>query len=310
MSTITTQSNNTVMKLGLALQLEITRVIHHALAEDLGISPEAVAKLAGSRTMTEFDLTTTSIVGPAAAATADFVVKQPGVIAGLPIAKQVFETIDPSIQFEIFFEEGSVISQIPTTIARVSGSASTILVAERTALNILQRLCGIATATKQYTDKLTPAGITVLDTRKTTPGMRLLEKYAVHTAGGTNHRIGLFDAVLIKDNHIGIAGSITNAVQKVRAKYRGRPVEVEVTNEAELREALECGAEKILLDNMDPVQIHQSIQIVAGRCFIEVSGGINLSNIDKYLIKGVNAISVGALTHSVRSLDISLEIEA
>lgn len=292
------------------LQLEITRIVHHALAEDLGVSPETIAKLAGTKSLCEFDATTSATVDPKTPATAELVAKQPGVIAALFVAKQVFETVDPATTFEELVPEGSVVSSTPTVIARVKGTAQAILVAERTALNIIQRTCGIATATKQYADKVSKHGILVLDTRKTTPGMRLLEKYAVRIGGGTNHRTGLYDAILIKDNHIRIAGGITAAIKMSRQKHQGTPLEVEVTNQEELQEAIAASAEKILLDNMSPDQIRESVRIIDGRAFIEVSGGVNLSNIDGYLIPGVNAISVGALTHSVRSLDISLEIEA
>jgi nicotinate-nucleotide pyrophosphorylase (carboxylating) len=292
----------------LAMQLEMTRVISNALAEDLGVSPDTVSKLAGTKTLAEFDITTNATVPSNLTATAEFVLKQPGVVCGLSIAQQVFETIDPSIKFESLAGEGQVFDAPPVTIARVQGSAQSILVAERTALNILQRLAGVATATREYSQHAQALHIQILDTRKTTPGMRLLEKYAVQCGGGTNHRIGLFDAILIKDNHVRIAGGITPAIERARAKYPNRAVEVEVTNTNELTLALASKAEKILLDNMTPDQVTDAVRLVEGRAFIEVSGGVNLSNLKSYLIEGVNAISVGALTHSVRSLDISLEI--
>jgi nicotinate-nucleotide pyrophosphorylase (carboxylating) len=190
----------------------------------------------------------------------------------------------------------------------VQGPAQVLLVAERTALNLLQKLSGVATATREYAKLANPHGIQILDTRKTTPGMRLLEKYAVRCAGGTNHRTGLFDAILIKDNHVSIAGGIKQAIQQSRAKYPNRPVEIEVERLDQLTEALDAKAEKILLDNMTPEQIKEAVRLTGGKAFLEVSGGVNLSNLSTYLIEGVNAISTGAITHSVRSLDISLEI--
>lgn len=294
--------------LPLAMQLEIGRVVQHAIAEDLGISPDTVAKLAGTKELTEFDITTYATVPPTETATAEFVLKQTGVVCGLPIAQQVFETIDASIIFETLTTEGQLFDNIPVTIARVKGPAQSLLVAERTALNILQRLSGVATATRQYTKLAEQFGIQILDTRKTTPGMRQLEKYAVRCAGGTNHRVGLFDAILIKDNHVSIAGGITAAIERSRAAFPNRPVEIEVTNFTELNDALKAKAEKVLLDNMTPKQVKEAVLIVGKRAFIEVSGGVNLDNLESYLIEGVNAISIGALTHSTRSLDISLEI--
>jgi nicotinate-nucleotide pyrophosphorylase (carboxylating) len=308
MTTGTPTKTSPATVLPLAMQLEIGRVVQHALAEDLGISPDTVAKLAGTKALNEFDITTHATVPPTQTATAEFILKQTGVLCGLPIAQQVFETIDSGIKFESLAEEGQVFEEIPATIARVKGSAQSLLVAERTALNILQRLSGVATATRQYTKYAQELDIQILDTRKTTPGMRLLEKYAVRCAGGTNHRVGLFDAILIKDNHVSIAGGITAAVERSRATYPNRPVEIEVTNFTELNDALKAKAEKVLLDNMTPKQVKEAVLIVGGRAFIEVSGGVNLDNLQTYLIKGVNAISIGALTHSTRSLDISLEI--
>jgi nicotinate-nucleotide pyrophosphorylase (carboxylating) len=286
----------------------MTRVVHAALAEDLGISPDTVSKLAGTKALIEFDITTNSTVPTSEIATAEFVLKQPGVICGLSVAQQVFLTVDPSITFQTIAAEGQAFEDVPAVIATAEGAAQSLLVAERTALNLLQKLCGVATATRVFADKAQDKGIQVLDTRKTTPGMRLLEKYAVRCGGGTNHRVGLFDAILIKDNHVRIAGGITPAIERARTKYSGRPVEIEVTTLQELEQALQAKAEKVLLDNMSPEMIREAVRINARRAFLEVSGGVNQSNFDSYLIEGVNAISMGALTHSVRSLDISLEI--
>lgn len=308
MTTGTYTKTSTQSALPLGMQLDIARIVQQALAEDLGVSPETVSKLAGTKSLAEFDITTNSTVPAELTASAEFVLKQPGTVCGLPIAKQVFEAIDPSITFEALAVEGQVFEKVPTTIARVHGSAQAILVAERTALNLLQRLAGVATATREYTQYAQSLNIQILDTRKTTPGLRTLEKYAVRCGGGTNHRVGLFDAILIKDNHVRIAGGIKPAIERSREKYPNRPMEIEVTNANELQQALDARAEKILLDNMTPEQVRESVRLTAGRAFLEVSGGVNLGNLKTYLIEGINAISIGALTHSVRSLDISLEI--
>lgn len=269
-------------------------VIRSSLAEDLGDAA---------------DITSAAIVPPEATATAQVVIKQPGVIAGLDIMALVFEMVDSGIEFTKFAADGDEVKEVPFVCAQIQGPAGAILTAERTALNLMQRLSGIATVTARFSRLARQQGISILDTRKTTPTLRALEKYAVLVGGGTNHRFGLFDAILIKDNHIAIAGGVTNAIVLCQKQHKQLSIEVEVTTLEQLKEALAVGVEKVMLDNMSPELIAQAVEIVDGRSFIEVSGGINEQNIEQYLIAGVDAISIGALTHSVRSLDISLEIE-
>ena len=300
--------SRTAPKVHPGLQPSIEKIINRSVAEDLGIDESEVAT-AKAGTLLQYDITSTATVPAGFQTKATIIAKEPGVLAGLNVARAVFETIEPSIIFIVRVEEGSRIDSTPTTVATIEGHAAAIMMAERTALNLMQRLSGIATVTARYVAKAEKHGIHILDTRKTTPGLRALEKYAVELAGGTNHRFGLFDAILIKDNHISIAGGVTAAVQGARKNFPERAIEVEVANKDELAEALALNVEHIMLDNMTPAQVKDSVNIVAGRSFIEVSGGVNLENIDEYLIDGVNAISIGALTHSVRSLDISLEIE-
>lgn len=257
----------------------------------------------------EGDITAQATIPAESQARATLCVKQPGVVAGLAIFERILHKVDASIEFEALVSEGSFIENVPATVARIHGPSRALLGAERTALNILQRLSGIATVARQFTELATPVGIQILDTRKTAPGLRALEKWAVKTGGGTNHRIGLFDRILIKDNHIAIAGGVPQAIAASREKFPKHSIEVEVTNLEQLQEALNGKAETIMLDNMSPTMINQAVAMVNGKAFIEVSGGVNLSNIRDYLIPGVNAISIGALTHSVKSVDISLEVE-
>ncbi len=275
-------------------QVDIDRIVYTALWEDL---------------QGHFDITSQSVVDRQKLVRAEIVLKEPAVIAGIEVISQVFSAVDSRLQFTQLHYDGTRFDRVPVRIASVSGSARAILTAERTALNILQRLCGVATVTRQYTELARPYGIEILDTRKTTPGLRALEKYAVAVAGGTNHRFGLFDAILIKDNHVRLAGGVTQAVEASRQNMPDKPVEVEVCNLSEVSEAVAVKAERILLDNMTPDQVRQSVAEIGGRAYVEVSGGINLSNIKDYLITGVNGISIGALTHSAKSIDISLEVD-
>lgn len=295
------------------LDTDIDRVARTALHEDLGIELES-STLASSaafspEVLQAMDTTTNATADPGARSRAAIIAKSQGVIAGLSAAFKVFQLLEPDVQIRKLCAEGVLLQRTPQRIATIEGSARALLVAERSALNILQRLSGIATVTHQFASKAAPLGIAILDTRKTTPGLRTLEKYAVQVGGGVNHRYGLFDAILIKDNHVALAGGVIPAIQKARASEPEMAVEVEVTNLDELNQALSVNAEKILLDNMSPQQIKDAVRLIAGRSVIEVSGGINFDNIDDYLIEGVHAISIGALTHSVRSLDISMEIE-
>lgn len=281
-------------------QILIDKAIDLAIAEDMGIDNEG-------------DLTSSAIMGDESLASAVVILKEPGVIAGLDIFTRVMNRYSEKIAVEILVAEGSHIDEErlehqPLQIIKLAGPSAKILGAERLALNLIQRMSGVATMTKKFVDKASPFGISILDTRKTTPCLRVFEKYAVASAGGVNHRMGLFDCILIKENHIQVAGGITHAVQLCRRKHPGKPVEVEVTNYKEVEEAVENQAEKILLDNMTPEMVRESIAKIAGRSKIEVSGGINLTNIDKYLIEGIDYISIGALTHSVKAIDMSLEI--
>lgn len=272
---------------------QINLIIENALNEDISTG----------------DITANSIVPADQECSADVVLKEAATVAGLHVFALVMLKCDPNSTFEAFVGEGETIGaeKIPFTIARVSGKARAILSAERTALNLLQRMSGIATMTKRFTASARPLNIEILDTRKTTPGLRLIEKWAVKLGAGTNHRFGLYDKILIKDNHIAIAGGITNAVQKARADNPGMPVEVEVTNIEQLEEALKLSVEHIMLDNMRPEEIKKSVELIDGRAYIEVSGGVRLDNLAQYLIEGVSGISIGALTHSVKNIDISLE---
>jgi nicotinate-nucleotide pyrophosphorylase (carboxylating) len=268
----------------------LERIVHAALAEDIGAG----------------DVTTEATVAADASGTAALVVKEPGIVCGLRVAELTFRALDPEIGFEAFAQDGDSVEG-PAVVARVSGSLRAILTGERVALNFLGRLSGIATLTRQYVDAIAGTGATVLDTRKTTPGLRALEKHAVAAGGGRNHRFGLDDAVLVKDNHLRAAGSISEAVDLVR-RASDLPVEVECDTLDQVGEALEAGADAILLDNMTPHELHQAVLLVGGRARLEASGGVTLDTIRAVADTGVDEISVGALTHSARSLDVSLEL--
>ena len=297
-------------QVALRLEKDLQKVVELALCEDLGIElKDDLQPLLFNEHLLEADVTSSSIVAPGARARALMIAKAQGVVAGLEVAKTVFRTLDPECKVEFLIKEGFEVTTAPTNLARIEGNARALLIAERTALNLIQRMSGIATVARTFAVKAADFGIAVVDTRKTTPGLRTLEKYAVQVGGAANHRYGLFDAILIKDNHIKIAGSVTGAIKLARQKHPKMPVEVETTCEADIAQALEENAEKILLDNMTPDQVRQAVNQIDKRSIIEVSGGVNARNFDSYLIEGVNAISIGALTHSVRSMDISLDIE-
>jgi len=258
----------------------------------------------------EGDVTSNSTIPADKQATATLIAKQDdSIICGLCVAELVFHTVDPTLKFEALVADGSPIKKSPVNIATINGNARAILTAERTALNLMQRMSGIATSTHLYAEKAKPFGIQILDTRKTAPGLRVFDKLAVRLGGGTNHRIGLYDQILIKDNHIACAGGITQAVQSARAMYKDKRIEVETTTITEVEEALACSADIIMLDNMSPAEITRCIEIIQKRARIEVSGGITLDTLNDYLIKGVDFISIGSLTHSVKAVDISLEVE-
>lgn len=254
------------------------------------------------------DITTNAIVALENNARAVLTAKENGVIAGLFVAEKVFKKLDKNIVWKTFTEDGNPVNSM-TAIAEVSGSLSSILIGERTALNFLQRMSGIAAQTKKFTEALIGTKTKILDTRKTAPCLRLLDKYAVKCGGGTNHRIGLFDMVLIKDNHIKAAGSITEAVRKVKNIIQpGIKIEVETTNFDEVKEALSLGADVIMLDNMNSEKMKTAVELINGKCLVEASGNISLENVRQVAETGVDFISVGALTHSVKALDISLNI--
>jgi nicotinate-nucleotide pyrophosphorylase (carboxylating) len=265
-----------------------------ALAEDLS--------LAG-------DITTDAIIPPEEAAAGDFVTRAPGVIAGLQLAEAAFHLLDPQARLETRIADGAR-APANAVVARVTGKARALLTAERVALNFVGRMSGIATLTRQYVDAIAGCRARIIDTRKTTPGLRAVEKYAVRAGGGMNHRIGLFDAVLIKDNHIVVAGGIGPAIAAART-HAGHMVkiEVEVDTLAQLAEALAHGVDAVLLDNMSPGQLKEAVRVVAGRAITEASGGVTLDTVRAIADSGVDLISVGALTHSAPVLDMGLDFE-
>ena len=235
------------------------------------------------------------------------------VLAGIEVAQRVFQKIDPSLEFEALKQDGDLCLR-GEKLAVISGSARAILTAERTALNFIQRLCGVATMSYFYSRELANSNCTVLDTRKTTPGYRNLEKYAVAVGGADNHRIGLYDRIMIKDNHRELAalegdGAITRAVKRARAAYPDLEIEVEADTLDEVAEAAACGVEHIMLDNMSNEEMKKAVAITAGRAKLEASGGITIKRLASIGQVGVDFVSSGALTHSVRSMDISLDIE-
>jgi len=267
-------------------------IVSRALAEDIGPG----------------DITTLATVVPDAQSRAEIVAKADGVIAGLPVAALTFRALDPRSRFEEVLSDGVRVSD-GMTVARRSGLAAAVLTAERTALNFLQRLSGIATLTADFVEAVRGTDARILDTRKTAPGLRLLEKYAVRMGGGDNHRLGLYDGVLIKDNHLRAVGGVGEAVTRARANaHHLLKVEVEVQTIEEVDEALAAGADVILLDNMPLDEIEQAVEHVSGRCLLEVSGGVDLTTVRALAETGVDLISVGALTHSAPALDLSLEI--
>jgi nicotinate-nucleotide pyrophosphorylase (carboxylating) len=258
------------------------------------------------------DVTSEALISPELNGKAKLLVKEKGVLAGIEVAQRVFERVDAAIRFDVLIKDGTAIK--PGDIAAtVDGSIGSILKAERTALNFLQRLSGIATLTAQYVAEVRGTDTKIYDTRKTTPGLRLLEKYAVRMGGGTNHRMSLGDAVLIKDNHIAAMRAMGMNLKTIVAKARqnvpaGMTVEIEVTSIKEAEEAVKAGADIIMLDNMRPEDMRKAVLSVAGRAKLEASGKITLENIGKIALTGVDIISVGALTHSYKALDISLEM--
>jgi nicotinate-nucleotide pyrophosphorylase (carboxylating) len=266
-------------------------VVRRALAEDIGSG----------------DVTTAATVDPSLRARGEIVAKCACVVAGLEVAAEVFRQVESSATMTIHMPDGSRCAD-GDIVAEIRGSAAGLLTAERTALNLLQRLSGIATLTRAFVDAA--AGrITVLDTRKTTPTLRALEKYAVATGGGTNHRSGLYDAVLIKDNHIRLAGGVQNAVGLSRRAQPSLPIEVEAQSLEQVDEAIAAGADIILLDNLSTAVIQDAVRRIGGLARVEISGGVTLARIPELAATGADFVSVGALTHSAPASDLSLEIE-
>ncbi|MCM1336262.1 MAG: carboxylating nicotinate-nucleotide diphosphorylase [Candidatus Amulumruptor caecigallinarius] len=256
------------------------------------------------------DHTTLSTIPADAMGRQKLIVKEEGVLAGVDVARQVFEKFDPSLKMTVFINDGERVK--PGDVAFVvEGPVRSLLQTERTMLNIMQRMSGIATTTAKYQDRLSGLKTKVLDTRKTTPGMRMLEKEAVKIGGGHNHRIGLFDMILIKDNHVDFAGGITNAVNRAREycreKGKNLKIEVEVRNTPEIEEALALNVDRIMLDNFTPERTREAVKLINGRAEIESSGGITIDTLRDYGECGVDFISVGALTHSVKGLDMSFK---
>jgi nicotinate-nucleotide pyrophosphorylase (carboxylating) len=253
------------------------------------------------------DITTNATVTAAQRARGVFLVKAACVLAGLDVAFEAFRQLDPDIRTTSNKHDGDA-CRAGDIVAEADGSARALLVGERTALNFLQRLSGIATRARRYVDA-SGGRITILDTRKTTPGLRTLEKYAVRAGGATNHRVGLFDAILIKENHIHLAGGVQRAIELCRASNPGVPVEVEAETLAEVDQALAARAEMILLDNMSTADIRDAVERAKGRAKIEISGGVTLERIPELAATGAQFVSAGALTHSAPAVDISFEIE-
>lgn len=272
----------------------LAEVVKRALDEDLGRG----------------DWTTLSIVEPGRTGSGTVWAKDPGVIAGLPVAEAVFRQLDPDLTWSPAVAEGGRVA-MGEVVVRFRGNLAAILQGERVALNFLQRLSGIATLTVQYVEAGRGYRARIADTRKTAPGLRALDKYAVRVGGGINHRTGLDDAILIKDNHLRAAGGIRQAVERVRSYPVPftLKIEVEVTNLAQLEEALACSVDMVLLDNMPLDTMRQAVEIVGGRIPLEASGGITLERVREVAATGVDIISVGALTHSVQALDLSLNLE-
>ncbi|HEY3060648.1 MAG TPA: carboxylating nicotinate-nucleotide diphosphorylase [Chloroflexota bacterium] len=269
----------------------------------------AIVRLALAEDVGRGDLTTEATVDPDATATADLLQKAPGVLCGLPVVDEVFAQLDPRVRVTRLAHEGSHSDEQRRVVARLQGPAPAILTGERTALNFVQRLSGVATLSRRAAGLVLGTQARVIDTRKTTPGMRVLEKYAVRLGGASNHRAGLDDGLLIKENHIRAAGGITRAVQAAQRRAApGQVVEVEVTNLDELEEALAVGARLILLDNFAEAGLRAAVVQTAGRARLEASGGITLDNLAAIAATGVDFISLGALTHSAGSLDFSLEV--
>jgi nicotinate-nucleotide pyrophosphorylase (carboxylating) len=262
-----------------------------ALAEDVG----------------DGDLTSEAILPPEMTCRGKIVCKQDGVVAGLPVADRVFKLVDERLQFDAKTKDGEKVQE-DQIVARLYGPARAMLRAERVALNYLQHLSGIASLTAKYVKAVDGTKTIILDTRKTTPGMRMLEKYATRMGGATNHRMGLYDALLVKDTHLSLANGVSAALRAVRKAHPEAMINVEVSNLQELEQALNDKAPRILLDNFAPGQVREAMQIIRGRAQVEISGGVLLTNARAYALAGADFISVGALTHSAVALDYSMKV--
>ena len=270
----------------------VAEAVRAALREDLGAAG---------------DITSAATIPADGRATASFGARKPGVLAGLPLAEATFRAVDPSVRFEGILRDGSRVAA-GAVVARVAGNARAVLAAERVALNYLCHLSGIATATAALVDRVKHTKAVILDTRKTTPGLRALEKYAVRCGGGTNHRFGLYDAILIKDNHIAVAGGVAEAIRRARARTPGVKLEVEAASLAELSEAMTEPPDVIMLDNMNLADMRQAVIFVAGRAKLEASGNVTLETVGPIAETGVDFISSGWITHSAPALDLGLDI--
>ena len=281
----------------------VRRLLQLAFAEDFGLPFEP-----GQAPMFE-DITSTALPGYDRQVVASLYLKEPAVLAGAAIFALAFQMLDAAVRVDFDCEDGTYITAVPKKIATLSGKAGLLLAGERTALNLLQRMSGVATLARSLAADAAEKGIMIVDTRKTTPGLRVLEKYAVRVGGGRNHRFGLFDLALIKDNHVALAGGLAKAVGYVRQRHPASLIEAEAKSLAEVEEAVESAVDAVLLDNMSPEMVKEAIALIKGRCLVEISGGINRSNLEQYLIPGVTAISSGAITHAAKNIDLSLEID-
>ena len=265
-------------------------ILRRALEEDIGTG----------------DVTTQATIRSGTQASAELVAKEDFILSGMDVARRVFHLLSLDTAFEKLIEDGQAVKR-GEVLAWIKGDAAILLQGERVALNLLQRMCGVATLTAAFVKAVDGTGATIVDTRKTTPGLRVLEKYSVRMGGGGNHRMALYDAVLIKENHIAAAGGITSAVSRARQSVpHTQKVEVEVRNLAEVAEALDAGADILLLDNMSPEELIAAVDVIDGRAVTEASGGVNLETVRGIAETGVQLISVGALTHSYRAVDISM----
>ena len=277
-----------------AVQTQIGQIIANALAEDIG----------------DGDVTTLLTIPETAMVDGDFIAKEAGVAAGLAVVAQVFRQLSDQVQVTPLAADGERVAA-RQVMATIHGPGRAILTGERVALNFLQRMSGIATLTRRYVDAVQGTHAVILDTRKTAPGLRVLDKWAVRLGGGQNHRFGLYDMAMIKDNHLAAVGSLAAAVQRVRqGDPRQRPIEVEVTNLEQLRDALQQPVDRIMLDNMSLAQMTDAVRMTAGRIPLEASGNVNLNTVAAIAATGVDFISAGALTHSVKALDISLDLRS